>query len=188
MADYRQIHTCIWKDSWFLELEPAYKLIFIYLFSNDRVEWPGTFKLDPKKAFEETGLSLQIIYAAIYHFAEAGKVVADEDSITITNFTKYQQQRTPYSPGFVYVIYSSASALFKIGISKNVKNRMAQLRYKHKEPGMSLVFTYETNCMRWIEHRLHERFADKRVRGEWFDLDDADLGWLNDFDPAPWEM
>lgn len=31
MANYRQIHTQIWRDNWFLDLEADEKLLFIYL-------------------------------------------------------------------------------------------------------------------------------------------------------------
>ena len=35
MSGYRQLHTHIWSDGWYEELEPAFKLLFIYLFSNE---------------------------------------------------------------------------------------------------------------------------------------------------------
>jgi len=48
MADYRQIHTRIWKDSWFIELEPCDKLLFIYLFSNERASVSGIYDISIK--------------------------------------------------------------------------------------------------------------------------------------------
>ena len=44
MAAYRQIHNQIRKYSWFLKLNPNLKLLFIYLFSNERSELSGLTK------------------------------------------------------------------------------------------------------------------------------------------------
>ena len=41
MASYRQIHTKMWTDPWFIDLATDEKLVFIYLFSNDRVNVLG---------------------------------------------------------------------------------------------------------------------------------------------------
>ena len=41
MPGYRQLHTHIWSDNWFAELEPDLKLLFIYLFSNERASICG---------------------------------------------------------------------------------------------------------------------------------------------------
>ena len=45
MANYRQIHTQIWRDNWFLDLEPDEKLLFIYLFSNDSTNLAGLYEI-----------------------------------------------------------------------------------------------------------------------------------------------
>ena len=45
MANYRQIHTQIWRDNWFLDLEADEKLLLIYLFSNDNSNQAGIYEL-----------------------------------------------------------------------------------------------------------------------------------------------
>ena len=71
MADYRQIHTCIWKDSWFLELPSDYKLLFIYLFSNERACLAGLYDLSIKVIAFETELERDTIETGLEQFAQA---------------------------------------------------------------------------------------------------------------------
>ena len=61
MAGYRQIHTQIWKDEWFLDLEPQAKLLFIYLFGNENTSLSGIYKLPLKVILFETGLDKEYV-------------------------------------------------------------------------------------------------------------------------------
>lgn len=69
--------------------------------------------------------------------------------------------------GFVYVMEDVATGKIKIGFSNNPKYRETTLQAE--KPDIRLLFqkegTYKT------ERHLHLKFSDKRVRGEWFDLD-----------------
>ena len=77
MAAYRQIHNQIWKDSWFLKLEPNLKLLFIYLFSNERSELSGVYELPMEVIAFETGLSEEAIEEGLRSFEASGKVAYD---------------------------------------------------------------------------------------------------------------
>lgn len=75
----------------------------------------------------------------------------------------------------VYVIKSNG--LFKIGYTSNFKKRLAAL---------SLACPDEVSTVNIIsgaglkeERALHKRFAQKRVSGEWFRLDDDDLALIS---------
>lgn len=78
--------------------------------------------------------------------------------------------------GFVYVLRSQ-DGLYKIGKSIDPDVRIKSL-------GVVLPFAitplHIIPSQDYIaaEKRLHERFAQKRQRGEWFDLDEQDLSWL----------
>ena len=63
---------------------------------------------------------------------------------------------------------------FKIGLSKNVERRKKQLDRRpfpvqiiYKSPELENVIDYE--------RELHEVFEDKKISGEWFDLDEKDI-------------
>jgi hypothetical protein len=78
--------------------------------------------------------------------------------------------------GFVYLLQSPTSA-YKIGRSKNPDHRL-------KTFGIQLPYEVEylavipTDDMYTLESELHERYADKRVNGEWFELDDNDVEYI----------
>ncbi len=84
-------------------------------------------------------------------------------------------------PGFVYLI-KSTEGIYKIGLATIPDRRMYQLQ--RKSP-YQLEFDYlikTTNC-RALEAELHAHFFDKRVRNEWFDLDEKDVEYVKSIRP-----
>lgn len=74
--------------------------------------------------------------------------------------------------GVVYVLKSASG--YKVGRTKNVPARMRAF-------GVLLPFVYTIPLCAWFEDcheaekRYHNRFASKRINGEWFDLTEQDL-------------
>jgi hypothetical protein len=95
MAKYRQVHTHIWKDGWFLDLEPAHKLFFIYLFSNERASISGLYELPRRVMSFESGLTLTEIQDAFDAFAEAGKALYQDGVVWVVNLRKYHETASP---------------------------------------------------------------------------------------------
>jgi DnaD/phage-associated family protein len=92
MAEYRQIHTHTWKDTWFLGLTPKEKLMFIYLFSNERVSLSGIYEVPLPVICFETGLAEDEVTNTLEKFQKDGKVYYDraESGIWIVNLPRYQ--------------------------------------------------------------------------------------------------
>lgn len=84
--------------------------------------------------------------------------------------------------GYVYVLRSSTGA-FKIGYASSPDDRLRTFSVK-----LPFEVEYEvlikTDDMLGYEAQLHERFADKRINGEWFALTDDDLAELRAMDGA----
>ena len=78
-------------------------------------------------------------------------------------------------PGHIYLL--KANGLHKIGRSKDVDRRMGQIQPKLPYAS-ELVLSAKVADAAAAERMLHERFADRRVRGEWFSLNDIDLNWV----------
>lgn len=72
---------------------------------------------------------------------------------------------------------SIENGLWKIGYSADPARRVKQLEEQHGL-AMEVKHTIRTGYAPWLEHYLHTCFALKRVTGEWFDLDDADVALL----------
>lgn len=95
MAEYRQIHTRIWKDGWFIDLAPEEKLLFVYLFSNERASIAGIYELPLKIMCFESGLSEKITRAALAKFSKAGKVHYDDGRVWVVNLRRYNENTSP---------------------------------------------------------------------------------------------
>lgn len=63
----------------------------------------------------------------------------------------------------LYVIrFTNHPNLLKIGISKNVNNRISQLKQDHGE--VTSISAYYGNNSKYVERILHNTFGDKRVK------------------------
>lgn len=78
--------------------------------------------------------------------------------------------------GYVYLAHADTGH-YKIGYSVDPQNRI-----KHFDTQMpvkvEIVHTIQTDDMRRLEKKLHERFESQRVTGEWFDLGEDDVGFI----------
>ena len=78
----------------------------------------------------------------------------------------------------VYILQKANSSIFKIGRSYIVNNRLKMINAKlpFKTKIFKLFFTKESKK---IEKILHQKYKNKKVRGEWFELTNEDLKWLS---------
>jgi hypothetical protein len=72
---------------------------------------------------------------------------------------------------YIYVMKNLRNGFYKIGISHNPTTREKTLQ--SEEPEIELLF-YSKGSYKH-EKQLHQTFIEKRVRGEWFSLDDNDI-------------
>lgn len=79
------------------------------------------------------------------------------------------------SAGYVYIL--EGGPYYKIGRTNNVDRRIGEI--SPKLPFKTrLVCTIATEDMYTLEAELHERFADKRTNGEWFELEPEDVEYI----------
>lgn len=94
MANFRQIHVSIWKDPWFLDLEPDEKLLFIYLFSNESTSLAGIYEIAFKVICFETNLSGEFVSKTLDKFEKAEKVYYRDGIVWVKNLRKYNSSRS----------------------------------------------------------------------------------------------
>ena len=94
MANFRQIHVSIWKDSWFCELSPDEKLLFIYFFSNESASMSGIYKITKKFISFETGISRERVDEILKKFEVDNKVFYEGDIVWVVNMPKYHATKS----------------------------------------------------------------------------------------------
>ena len=77
--------------------------------------------------------------------------------------------------GYVYVIQDTEfSKRYKIGRTNSPGRRLNEIR--NILPGSSdIVAIIDTQDAPTLESQLHQRYVENRKRGEWFDLNDAEV-------------
>lgn len=76
-----------------------------------------------------------------------------------------------------YVYLLESGGYYKIGYSYKPWTRVKRLATGSPVP-IRLVHQIRTEFFRQVERKLHERFASRRLRGEWFDLNDDDIAHI----------
>lgn len=92
---------------------------------------------------------------------------------------KNSQEVDPASQGtYIYLIKDFTSGYYKIGRSKNPSFREKTLL--SQSPNISTIFISPVT-IRSKEKELHKIFSKNRIRGEWFNLTDADINTVKTF-------
>jgi hypothetical protein len=97
--------------------------------------------------------------------------------IGINYLTEIKTDRATLSDKYtqVYVMFDKHTGYYKIGRSVNPKFREKTLQAE--KPTIELLHTYNAKVV--DEKHLHTKFAEKRVRGEWFNLSGSDIAEIN---------
>jgi len=71
---------------------------------------------------------------------------------------------------YIYLIKSEVdeTILYKIGFSKNPKQRLKELKIGN--PNLEIVATWATKHNHKLESTLHNNYKHKNINGEWFSL------------------
>lgn len=77
----------------------------------------------------------------------------------------------PHKPGFVYLMVNKRNKYVKIGWSKNPTHREETLQAE--DPDVEMLYKFPAIFS--TEKQLHEKYAEFRVRGEWFQLNEVHI-------------
>lgn len=86
-------------------------------------------------------------------------------------FSNKKTKKTVLPKMFVYLMINHSNGYYKIGRSANPRFRERTLQAQ--EPKVELIEFWE--AAKKVEIDLHKIFKDKRLRGEWFELNMEDL-------------
>tara|TARA_R100001460_G_C3506284_1_gene170975 strand:- start:126 stop:830 length:705 start_codon:yes stop_codon:yes gene_type:complete len=77
----------------------------------------------------------------------------------------------------VYLMFDSNTGYYKIG--RSVKPRIREKTLQSQKPTIDLLFTWQGYNK--DETNLHKMFSEKRVRGEWFNLNNKDIDTIKNY-------
>lgn len=106
---------------------------------------------------------------------DAMKFYSAVDGQSIVEYNRIQSQNGGGEA--VYLIQEKYAGLYKIGLTKNYPARKIGLELQIPY-GFKTIRVIACQDCRRLERELHEKFKDKRKRGEWFDLSPADVKYI----------
>lgn len=121
MGKSRNISTRIWSDTWFEDLSPNYKLVFMYLITNDNTNMLGAYETSIRKISFETGVDIEIIGECLTKFEKDNKVMYVENHIILLNFLKHQKFNTNMKKSAIYE-FEKLPNLFKRDMSLDIND------------------------------------------------------------------
>ena len=74
----------------------------------------------------------------------------------------------------VYMIYNAEEEVVKIGISKDVDDRISQMQTANAAELEKIAF-WDVKHAAKAEEMIHNRLFDDKVNGEWFSVEDTDI-------------
>lgn len=90
MAEFRTIHSKMWRDSWYTDLDVEGKLLWVYLITNSAASLTGIYYMTVKFAAFETGLGQERVQTLLSQFVLSGKIEYENDVIWIRRMRRYQ--------------------------------------------------------------------------------------------------
>lgn len=143
----------------------------------------------------ETGEKITVIRSAIKELLNnnylkrekrrdnTGKVVKWEYSVYSISYKKLDETQSKEllkrNGGYGYLYVVEVDGNYKIGISKNPKQRLGEYTKYAKEPH-TIILEYCRDYVN-LEETLHQKYAQKNIRGEWFSLSKCDLLEISHF-------
>ena len=97
MAIFRKIHTQLWSDPFFSELDTEKKLFYIYLLTNEKTKQCGIYEISKKHICFDLNLSLEKVNKLLNFFISKGKLQFSDSTneIAIKNWKKYNYSTSP---------------------------------------------------------------------------------------------
>jgi len=97
MAIFRKIHTQLWSDPFFSDLDAEKKLFYIYLLTNEKTKQCGIYEISMKHICFDLNMSIDKVKKLINFFISKGKIQFSDgtNELAIRNWKKYNYSTSP---------------------------------------------------------------------------------------------
>ena len=121
---------------------------------------------------EESNWVLDSLEGDFRLWDEKGDLI--EETFYVDGKEHWKKKKT----GNVYLMKNARNGYIKIGFTKN-KPEFREKTFQSEEPEVELIKDWKGTML--DEEKLHEKFTDKRLRGEWFDLNADDIKQIEEY-------
>jgi len=113
MAKQRYINTRMWRDSYFQNLDPSEKLMFVYCLSNPDTSICGIYEIPLKIIAIDTGFDVEMTNKILERFERDDKIKYRDGWIAIKNFIKHQSLNPKIMKGITTELKKAPPELVK---------------------------------------------------------------------------
>ena len=116
MSKLRSVSTAFWSDPFIEDLNPAQKLLFLYLITNEKTNMLGIYEASIKKISFETGVKESEITTFFNLCEQRGKLKYVGNYVILINFVKNQNYNTNMKKSAIDVYNKLPNELKKNGL------------------------------------------------------------------------
>lgn len=141
---------------------------------NDKKEYFGGEIGGDENYKSQNNLQIAIKKFVVDYTNIVKKVIGDYHPIDLNETIEIGQNEEGFC--FVYLMHDTINNFYKIGISNNPEYRERTLQ--SEKPTIELIISKRfpvRKIAESFEKALHATYSEKRLRGEWFDLDQNDV-------------
>ena len=97
MAIFRKVHTSIWSDPFFSELDKDKKLFYLYLITNERTRQCGVYEITIRQISFDLSYSKDTVSKLLKYFISKRKINYNYETneIALGNWLKYNSSTSP---------------------------------------------------------------------------------------------
>lgn len=179
MSKLRSINTAFWSDTWIETLDPNYKLLFLYLVTNDKTNMLGIYEASIRKISFETGLDIETVENGLKAFERINKVKYIDNYIILVNYMKHQNYNTNMKKSAIDIYNNLPKELrcSNIDVSKSNPSKGFETLLNHY--GMVRKVEVEVEVEDEIEVEVEDEVEEKKPDDDsYFNFDDLRLKYL----------
>jgi hypothetical protein len=120
-----------------------------------------------------SGVILDVNLNQVEHFLDRRLDINNLEPVVDSRYIKKSQTKSTK----VYVMIDKNTGYYKIG--RSVKPIIREKTLQSEKPTIEMLFNHEAIVR--DEKVLHDKFKNKRIRGEWFDLTGSDLQYIKEY-------
>jgi len=182
----RQINTHFWEDNYISELNPAEKLLFLYLLTNPLTDVSGVYEIQIRRIAFDTKLEESDILKIIKKFSENEKIFYIQGYIYVKNFRKHQKTNPSIEVAIKNSLKELPEEIFnKIKAFEQTDDRLStdciEVGLKEKEK-LKLKLKEKEKENKFSSFKKGKPFYEgqemRLVKGKWFVIPKEGGSWL----------